>query len=174
MSPRTPHPPLPPRTPLKGHHDIRSLTDGAPEHPEREEELRREHRHREDRSVGGRGRVPLTARTLGVREDDPAADDRRLRASHGRPYLSGWQGPRRSAAPQTAGEHGVPVLSALPAYEYRRQHRLWAQTVQDAQARDRETGACSTRARAAVGLRRPQIRAAFRRTGAAHRDGPRP
>src|SRR5699024_5939496 len=74
--------PLPPRTPLKGHHDIRSLTDGAPEHPEREEELRREHRHREDRSVGARGRIPLTARTLGMREDDPAADDRRFRASH--------------------------------------------------------------------------------------------
>src|SRR5699024_500495 len=120
MSPETPRRPLPPRAPLKGHHDTSSLTDGAPEHPEREEELRREHRHRDDRSVGARGRVPLTARPLGVREDDPAADDRRLRASHGRPYLSGWQGPRRSAAPQTAGEHSVPVLFALPVSVYRR------------------------------------------------------
>src|SRR5699024_11668101 len=144
-SPKAPRRPLPPRTPLKGHHDIRSLTDGAPEHPEREEELRREHRHREDRSVGAGGRIPLTARTLGMREDDPAADDRRVRASHGRPHLSGRQGPRGSAAPHTAGEHGVPVLSALPAHEYLRQHRLCPHPTERAPAHDSKADASYTR-----------------------------
>ena len=46
-----------------------------------------------------------------------------MRPDAGRILLNG-HGPRRPAAASPAGEHDVPVLRSVPAYERRRQHRL--------------------------------------------------
>src|SRR3546814_2036249 len=61
------------------------------------------------------------------RQDDAAAHDRRLRTAERRPDPHRRTGYGGYPAEQAPGEHGVPELRRLPAYERRRQCRLWPQ-----------------------------------------------
>ncbi len=113
--------------------------------------LRRRGRGRRDRPRDRRRRVLLAARPVGLRQDDDAADDRRLRARRraGEILLDGVDVAAGAAAPPQR-PHGVPELRALPAPERVRQRRLRA-AVQQAHARSepraRRGGARAGRAR---------------------------
>ena len=60
------------------------------------------------------GRVLLPARPVRLRQDDDAADDRRLRAADGRADPARRPRPRRRPAAPPAGEHRLPVLRPVP------------------------------------------------------------
>ena len=90
-----------------------------------------------------RRRVLLDHRPVRLRQDDDAADDRRLRGAHERDDLG--QRPRRHerAAVPAAGQHGVPELRAVPAPRRVRERRL--RPARGASARRRRSASASTR-----------------------------
>ncbi len=71
------------------------------------------------------GRVLLDARTVGLRQDHDAADDRRLREPDRAPSGS-TASTSGNAAAQAQRQHGLPALRAVPAHDGVRQHRLRA------------------------------------------------
>ena len=63
------------------------------------------------------------ARRLGMRQVNALAHAGRLRESHQRPDPARRREPRRRSALQPPGQHDVPVLCAVPAYERGKEHR---------------------------------------------------
>ena len=105
--------------------------------------------------IGGR-RVLLAARPVGLRQDDDAADDRRLRAADRRPDPAARPRHDPRAARQAAGEHGLPALRAVPPPRRRRQHRVrarsaraWRRTRSGAASARRSSSSASTATRSA-------------------------
>ena len=86
--------------------------------------LRRRHGGRRDRPRARRRRVLLAARPVRLRQDDDAADDRRLRAARprGDPCSTAPTSSAR-AAPPAQRQHRFPELRALPASRRRRERR---------------------------------------------------
>ena len=121
------------------------LGHGLPVAPAGDQALRRGHRGRPPRPRHRRGRVRGDAGALGLRQDDHAADGRRLRGP-GR-----GRDPRRRQAAVVAAEellpaagaaqlrHGVPGLRRLAAPLGVRQRRVPAARAQAAEGRDRGT-----------------------------------
>ena len=72
------------------------------------------------------GRVLLAARAVRLRQDDDAADDRRLRAADRRPDPAARPRRHRRPARQAPGQHGLPELRAVPPPRRRRQRRVRA------------------------------------------------
>ena len=111
---------------------------------------RGEHRAQRDRQ-GVRQRFPCRAqvvarrrrrrvlgarRTVGLRQVDRAADDRRARDDHVGRAAHRRQGRERPRAQGPRHRDGVPVVRAVSAPHRARQHRLRAQVAEDAQGRD--------------------------------------
>ena len=71
---------------------------------------------------------------VGLRQDDDAAHDRRLRAPDERPHHARRRRRRADAAAPPQRQHGLPELRALPAPERGRQRRVRAE-VQEGQRR---------------------------------------
>ena len=92
-----------------------------------------EKRFREVRAVDGvslevgRGGVLLAARAVGLRQDDDAAHDRRLRAADRRPDPAARPRRHQRSAGQAAGQHGLPELRPVPPPRRRRERRVRAQ-----------------------------------------------
>ena len=101
----------PPQSPTHG-----GLTD-AGRGPARgaDEALRRRRRRRRDRPAHAAGRVLHDGRPVGLRQDDDAADDRRLRAPDERADPARRRRRRAGAAAQAERQHRLPELRALPA-----------------------------------------------------------
>ena len=123
------------------------------------------------RPLDRRRRVLLAARPVGLRQDDDAAADRRVRAADVGRDPARRRRHRAHAAAQAAGQHGVPELRAVPAphvednvaYGLRRQHgSRKAEIASGGSATAIDAGA-ARRARAA------QARAALGRPAAARR-----
>ena len=122
-----------------------------------------------------RRRVLLDARPVGLRQDDDAAHDRRLRAADARARscwtARTWPTRRRTAARQ----HGVPELRALPAPDRVRQRRLRPAPPEDAEARSQARASDEALELVQMDrLREAQAGPALRRPAAARRAGPRP
>ena len=77
-------------------------------------------------------RLLRAARPLGLRQDDDAAHDRRLRGPHRRARVPRRRRRHRPPAVPPRRQHGLPVLRAVPAPRRRAQRRL----------RPRAPGAC--------------------------------
>ena len=76
--------------------------------------FRRGDRRRRDRRDDPGGRVLLTARTVGLWQDDDAAPDRRVRAADRRPDPAGRRRRVERAAAPAQRQHGVPELRPVP------------------------------------------------------------
>ena len=98
-------------------------------------------RGRRDRRHDRRRRVLLAARPVGLRQDDDAADDRRLRAPDRGRDPARRRRRRAGAAARAQRPHGVPELRAVPAPQRVRQHRVRAAPPQG-RAATRSAGAC--------------------------------
>ncbi len=136
------------------------------------EALRRLHRGRRHQSEGRPRRVLLAPRSVGLRQDHDTADDRRVRASHGRAGR-----PRRHrrgdrAAPQAPREHRLPELRALPPPERGEERRLRSPIQGDFEGGERRDGRSRARARPSDRLREAQAESALRRPAAAGRPRP--
>ncbi len=99
--------------------------------------LRRRRRGRRRRSRRARRRVLLDARSVGLGQDDDAADDRRLRDADERPRPAPRRGRHEDAAVRPRREHGLPGLRPVPAHDRRRQRRLRPDGPQGPEARAR-------------------------------------
>ena len=95
---------------------------------------RRQLRHRA-------GRVLLDARPVGLRQDDDAADDRRVRAADARAgsCSTARTCPRIAALPAQR-QHRLPAVRAVPAHVGVRQRRLRPAQPEGRQGRDRHAG----------------------------------
>ena len=133
--------------------------------------LRRGDRGRRHRRLDQRRRVLLAARPVGLRQDDDAADDRRLRAAdRGRdPARRRRRRPGAPAPPQRP--HGVPELRAVPAPERVRQRRLRAAPPKVAKGEVRRRVQEALELVELGGLGQPPPAAALRRPAAARRAG---
>ena len=128
-------------------------------------------RGRELRRGPGRARRP--AGSLGLWEIDDAAADRRPRTGHERPDFHRRQGCDRATSGQTPHLDGVSVLRAVSASDRRREHSIRAARAQGACGRAdaaSEPRGGAARSRCAA---RTQAVAAFRRSAATRRAGPR-
>ena len=83
-----------------------------------------------------RRRVLGARRSVGLRQVDRAADDRRARVDHVGRVAHRRQGRERPRTQGPRHRDGVPVVRAVPAPHRARQHRLRAQVEEDAQGRD--------------------------------------
>ena len=90
----------------------------------RGQELRRIGRRRPHRPRGARRRVLQPARPIGLRQDNDAADDRRLRAADLGPDRAPGRGRHLAAAVQAQRQHGLPELRALPPPDDLRERRV--------------------------------------------------
>ena len=90
------------------------------------EAVRRRHGRGRHRPGDARCGVLLDAGPVRLRQDDDAADDRRLRAADQRPDPAGRRGHGVHAAAQAQREHGVPELRAVPAPDRAGQRRVRA------------------------------------------------
>ena len=98
--------------------------DGTPRDQERQPPLRRLHRRRR-RQLHRRIRGVLhAARPLRLRQDDVAADDRRLRPARQRGDRPRRGRPQGHAGGAAADPHGVPELRAVSAHDGGAEHRL--------------------------------------------------
>ena len=97
---------------------------GGNRNRERDQALRRARRRRRRQPRDRAGRVLLAARSVGLRQDDDAADARRLRGPERGPDHARGRAGRERAAVQARREHGLPELRALRAPRHRRQRRL--------------------------------------------------
>jgi hypothetical protein len=89
-----------------------------------DEALRGRRGGRLDRPRDRRRRVLLDAGPVRIRQDDDAADDRRVRAADGGSDRAPRPGRHQRATLRPGREHGLPGLRALPAHVGRRQRRL--------------------------------------------------
>ena len=139
-----------------------------------DEGVRRARRGRRHRPRHAGGRVLHPARPVGLRQDDDAAHDRRLRATDERADPARRHRRRARAAAPAQRQHGVPELRALPAPRRRRERRLRAQVPQ---ARQGGAGASASPRRSSSStsteFAQPQARPALGRPAAARRAGPR-
>ena len=126
-------------------------------------------RGRRDLARDPAGLVLRAARPVGLREDDDAADDRRLRGADGRPDLPRRPRRRRPAAVQARRQHRLPELRALPAHDVFENVAFGLER----QGRRQERGARARRARCSSSSTSPAAssasRAALRRPAAARR-----
>ena len=74
------------------------------------------------------------ARALRLRQDDDAADDRRLRATDGGADLPRRRGGQRPSFVQAGRQHGLPVVRALSAPHHLRERRLRPASPRDSRA----------------------------------------
>ena len=100
--------------------------------------------HGVDCEIRGR-RVRRHSRALGLRQVDPAADDRRARGDHRRRDRHRRPGRQRAGAEGSRHRHGVPELRALSAHVGLRQHVLRAAHPRHAEGRNRGAGAARRR-----------------------------
>ena len=82
-------------------------------------------------------RILRAARAVGLRQDDAAAHARGLRDADSGPHPARRRGHRRRAAAPAAGEHDVPELRAVSAFERRKERRLRAASRRVARSGDR-------------------------------------
>ena len=87
-----------------------------------------------------RRRVRGVRRTVGLRQVDASATDRRPRGRHLGRDSDRRQGRHRRRPVEARARDGVPVLRALSAHERARQHRLRAQDGRPERRRDRAEG----------------------------------
>ena len=124
--------------------------DGRRSHTGRSgQALRRRRRRRRDQRRHAERRVLLDARAVRLRQDDDAADDRRVRAAD-----RGQDPARRRrhglhAAAQAQRQHRLPELRALPAPERGRQRRVRPAPAEGRQAGAAPAGRRGARARPA-------------------------
>ena len=138
----------------------------------RHQTLRRLRRRGRGRLLHRVGRVLLDARPVRLRQDDDAADDRRVRDAHR--GCDPARRRRRLARPaaQAQRQHGVPALRAVPAHDGVGQRRLRTPQQEEGQGRGPQARRRAAGDRAADRLRRAQARPALRRPAAAGRPGP--
>ena len=117
------------------------------------------------------GRVLHAARPVRLREDDDAADDRRLRAADERPDHARRHRRRARPAAPAQRQHGVPELRAVPAPRRGQERRVRAQVPEGRQERAGQARGAGARARQPDRVRAPQGRPALRRPAAAGRAG---
>ena len=136
--------------------------------------VRRLHSGRLDRPRHQGGRVLHAARAERLRQDDDAADDRRLRGAERGRDPRRRRRRRRPARPQAPDQHGLPELRAVPASDGPRERRLRAQAQEGRQvARSNERVDGGARAGRARQRGEPQAQPALRRPAAARRARPR-
>ena len=134
--------------------------------------VRRLRRGRARRLRDPRGRVLRDARPVGLRQDDDAQDDRRLRTA------DEWRGhPQRrrrepGAAAQAQREHRVPAVRALPAHDGGRQRPVRPEVEEEVEIGVRGERHRDARRGATRRLRAPQAEPALGRPAAARRARP--
>ncbi len=136
-----------------------------------QQDLRLLHRRAPARPDRAAGLLLRPARRVRLRQDHHPADDRRAGGSHHRHGLPRRPGHHRPAPVQTARQHRLPELRALPAPRHQREHRLRAAAPRHQvgeEAGRRHAGAGPARR-----LRPPQAPPALRRPAAARRRRPR-
>ena len=90
----------------------------------RDQALRRRHRRRRPLARDRARQLLRAARPVGLRQDDDAADDRRLRGADRGDDLPRRRAGHRQAAVQARRQHRLPVVRALPAPDDLRERRL--------------------------------------------------
>ena len=120
-------------------------------HPSRgrHQALRDDHGRRRPDALDRARRVLRHARPVGLRQDDHAADDRRLRGPDRRARRSRRRGRHRAPALQARRQHGLPVLRAVPAPQRRAERRLRPRAQEGRQGRGPRARRRDARARAA-------------------------
>ena len=132
---------------------------------------RRQPRGRPAQPGGGRRRVRLPGRAVGLRQDHRAPDDRRPGGHLQRAGADRREGGQPAAPARPRHRPGLPELRPLPAHERVRQHGLRPAAAQDAQAADRDRGARGGPHPRPGALPRPQARPALRRPAPARGPG---
>ena len=117
----------------------------------------------------GAGRDDRASWKLGLRQDDAAALDCRLRDPRVRGDSRRRQGHHPAAARSARDRDDVPVVRALAAHERGRQHRLWLAHARLEKGRDRDEGCRHAEASAARRLRSAAGDAALRWAASASR-----
>ena len=121
----------------------------------------------------GRGfRVLQPPRSLRLRQDDHAADDRRLRTADVRTDRAPRRGRDVAATVPAERQHGLPELRALPAPDDLRERRVRPAPQGRQGQRGEEPGPGDARPRRAPGLRVAQADPDLGRPGAARRARP--
>ena len=124
---------------------------------------------------GGRtGRVRLVPGPIRMWQDHDAADDRGVRAAHGRHDRHRRRRRDAPAAKPAQRGHGLPVVRAVPEHERCGQHRVRTQGAQTTQGADHQTRWGAARPDPPRRARRSIPVPAVRRPAAARRVGPRP
>ncbi len=100
------------------------------------------------------GRVLLAARPLGLRQDDHAPADRRVRTAGRGPDPARRRGHGADAAAQAQRQHGLPELRAVPAPHGRGERRVRPALPGRLEAGGEDEGGRRARARPAPGLER--------------------
>ena len=118
-------------------------------------------------------RLLRPARPLRLRQDDHAADDRRLRGPDRGPRVPRRRGRHRVPALPPRRQHGVPVLRAVPPPERRAQRRVRPRAQEGLQGGGPHAHRRGARSRPAREVRQAQARPALGRPGAARRARPR-
>ena len=118
--------------------------------------------------------VHQPARSVGLRQDDHAPDDRRLRAADRGRDPPRRPADRRRAAVQAQRQHRLPALRALPPHGRRPERRLRAAPEEGRQGGGAATGEPGPRARPPRRLRAAANLGAVRRPAAARRARPGP
>ncbi len=151
----------------------RNRVHGQCDDPASQEELRRnrgaargEHRHR-------RRLVHRAGRSIGLRQVDVVAHDRRARADQRRRDPHRRQARQRRAAEAARHRDGVPELRAVPAHDGAREHGLLAEAGQTKRVGHREQGRTRRRDPGAEPAARALPAPALRRPAPACGDGPR-
>ncbi len=139
---------------------------------QRHQTLRRLRGGERSRLLDRFGRVLLDARTVGLRQDDHAPDDRRLRDPHRGRDPARRQGRVAGASAQAQRQHRVPALRAVPPHDGVGQRRLRTAQPEEGQGRGQEARRRAARDRAPHRLRQAQARPALRRSAAARGAGP--
>ena len=122
---------------------------------------------------GDRGRGVLhPARPERLRQDDDAADGRRVRGDDRGPGADRRRRRRRAAAVQAADQHRLPELRAVPPPERLGQRRLRPPAQEGGQGRGRAARERGARARRAGPRGQPPARPALGRPAAARGAGP--
>ena len=136
----------------------------------RRQEVRGCGRRRPHRPRGPGRRVLQPPRSVRLRQDDDAADDRRLRGADVGPDRAPGPGRDLAAAVQAQRQHGLPELRALPAPDDLRERRLRPAPQGRQGQRGQGPGPGDARAGRAAGLR---ARASRPRSPAARRSASR-
>ena len=139
----------------------------------RHQAVRRDDGGRRPDALDPARRVLRAARPVGLRQDDDAADDRRLRGPDRGPRVPRRRRRHAAAAVQARRQHGVPVVRAVPAPDGGAQRRVRPRAQEDRQVRGPHARRRGARDGPARPVRQAQADAALRRPAAARGARPR-